>query len=188
MAGFDEEYDDNFTEQEIDEEEEISLVDDDEQLTELEEENEIVDDNDIEEKGEALEIDEELDLEAEIEGEIEGETEVEDMDASISEIEEEKKKSAQLGKREKQTNPYLTKYEFTKIIGVRAEQLLYGAQQLVKSKETNPLKIAVEELKQRRLPFIVRRKIHQKTNKISYEDWSIEEFKNVDDLISFYDY
>lgn len=188
MAGFDEEYDDNFTAQEIDEDEEISLVDDDEQLTELEDENEIADENDIEEKGEVLEIDEELDLEVEIEAELDGETEVDEMEASVSEIEEDKKKSTQFGKREKQTNPYLTKYEFTKIIGVRAEQLLYGAQQLVKSKETNPLKIAVEELKQRRLPFIVRRKIYQKTNKISYEDWSIEEFKNLDDLISFYDY
>jgi DNA-directed RNA polymerase subunit K/omega len=183
MADFEDYDEDAFTEQDedIDEEEEDFV---EELATEVEEENE--NENEIEE--EKGEIDEEL--EVEIEAELEGETEVEEIDTSMTELDEEavKKKNLLHVKKEKYTNPYMTKYEFTKIIGVRAEQLLYGAQQLVKTKETCPIKIAVEELKQRRLPFIVRRKNHQKTNRVLFEDWQIEEFKNVDELISFYDY
>jgi DNA-directed RNA polymerase subunit K/omega len=183
MADFEEDYE-TFTEQDEDIDEEEQDFVEEELATELEEENE--NENEIEE--EKGDIDEEM--EVEIEAELEGETEVDEIETSMTEFDEEltsKKKYLQT-KKEKYTNAYLTKYEFTKIIGVRAEQLLYGAQQLIKTRETCPIKIAVEELKQKRLPFIVRRKIHQKTSKISYEDWHIEEFKNLDELITFYDY
>ncbi len=57
------------------------------------------------------------------------------------------------------TQPVLTKYERARLIGVRATQLANGAQPLVSMPNTviNELIIADEELKQKKLPFIIRR-------------------------------
>jgi DNA-directed RNA polymerase subunit K/omega len=55
--------------------------------------------------------------------------------------------------------PFLTVYERTKIIGFRANQLSKGARPYIPIPEhvTNVSEIARLELKERRLPFIVRR-------------------------------
>ena len=57
------------------------------------------------------------------------------------------------------TQPVLTKYERARLIGLRATQLANGAQPLVSVPNTviNELIIAEEELKQKKLPFIIRR-------------------------------
>lgn len=58
------------------------------------------------------------------------------------------------------TKNILTKYEKVKILGIRAEQLQRGAEPLVKwDKEFNPREIAAEELKQRKTPFMICRKL-----------------------------
>ena len=54
----------------------------------------------------------------------------------------------------------LTKYERTKIIGMRAEQLARGAQPLldvVIGQRFDPYEVAEQELLSRRLPFIIQR-------------------------------
>jgi DNA-directed RNA polymerase I, II, and III subunit RPABC2 len=58
------------------------------------------------------------------------------------------------------TKNILTKYERVKIIGLRSEQLQRGADPYVdfdESKEFNPREIATEELRQRKLPFMLKR-------------------------------
>jgi DNA-directed RNA polymerase subunit K len=66
----------------------------------------------------------------------------------------------------------LSKYEKTKILGIRAAQISNGAKPLiiVPNYMTNELDIAVEELKQRKIPFILQRQIGNKT-----EFWKLED-------------
>lgn len=76
--------------------------------------------------------------------------------------------------KKKRTNPYLTKYEKARIIGIRAQQIASGSIPLVESKGlVSPISIALKELKERKIPFIIRRKLPNNT----YEDWTIEELK-----------
>jgi DNA-directed RNA polymerase subunit K/omega len=59
----------------------------------------------------------------------------------------------------------LTKYEETRIIGVRAHQIACGAHPRVKSKSLDPLTLAREELRNNKIPFVLKR---------SYPDGSIK--------------
>jgi DNA-directed RNA polymerase subunit K/omega len=70
------------------------------------------------------------------------------------------------------SKPILSKYEKTKILGVRAEQIRHGSKPLiiVPKHITDELDIAEEELKQRKMPFIIERKIGNKS-----EYWKIED-------------
>ena len=70
------------------------------------------------------------------------------------------------------SKPILSKYEKTKILGIRAEQIRHGAKPLiiVPKHITDELDIAEEELKQRKMPFIIERKIG---NKLEY--WKLED-------------
>lgn len=88
----------------------------------------------------------------------------------------------------KKTRPYLNKYEFTKIIGIRAEQIINGAQVLVSTNQKDPIKIALIELKEKRLPFLLRRRILDKNKEFIYEDWSLDNMKNLDSMIEYYSY
>jgi len=78
-------------------------------------------------------------------------------------------------KGDKKTLPIMTKYEKARIIGVRAQQIADGAIPTVKvlDKMVSAIKIAELELKERRLPLIIRRII----TKNNYEDWRVDEFE-----------
>lgn len=81
-----------------------------------------------------------------------------------------------ISKKEKKTIPYLSKFEKARIIGNRAQQLAYGAQPKINTENLlNIYEIATEELKQRKIPFIIRRTLPNGT----HEDWRIEEFEFV---------
>ena len=55
---------------------------------------------------------------------------------------------------------HLTKYEKTKILGLRAKQIELGAQPRIKySKLETPLEIAEREMKMKKLPFKIKRKL-----------------------------
>ena len=72
------------------------------------------------------------------------------------------------------TIPFLTKYEKARIIGKRAMQLSKGSPPLVDvSGIENPVDIAIKELKERKIPFIIRRPLPNG----SYEDWRLEELR-----------
>jgi DNA-directed RNA polymerase subunit K/omega len=71
------------------------------------------------------------------------------------------------------SDPILTKYEYAKILGMRAQQLAMGSEPLIEVTEDldNVILIAEEELRQRRTPFIIKRAIG--INKFEY--WKIED-------------
>ena len=71
------------------------------------------------------------------------------------------------------TEPVLSKYEYTQVLGIRVQQIERGAEPLIElSPDLNtPELIAEEELRQRKTPFIIKRKIAD--NK--YEYWKIED-------------
>lgn len=66
--------------------------------------------------------------------------------------------------KKRKTTPRLTKYEKTKILGIRAQQLLSGMPALiiVPKDINNVRKIAELELKQRKIPFIIKRPLPNK--------------------------
>ena len=75
------------------------------------------------------------------------------------------------------TTPYLTKYERARVLGTRALQIAMCAPVMVELEgETDPLQIAMKELKQRKIPIIIRRYMPDG----SHEDWGIDELIYVD--------
>ncbi|KIN05971.1 hypothetical protein OIDMADRAFT_176094 [Oidiodendron maius Zn] len=70
------------------------------------------------------------------------------------------------------TTPYMTKYERARILGTRALQISMNAPVLVDLEgETDPLHIAIKELREKKIPLIVRRYMPDGY----YEDWTCEE-------------
>lgn len=70
------------------------------------------------------------------------------------------------------TTRYLTKYERARVLGTRALQISMNAPVMVElDGETDPLKIAMKELRERKIPIIIRRFLPDG----SHEDWSIDE-------------
>lgn len=57
----------------------------------------------------------------------------------------------------RKSRPILSKYEATSIIGMRAQQIIRGSTPFVESTEVNPIDIALEELRAKLIPVIVRR-------------------------------
>ena len=75
--------------------------------------------------------------------------------------------------RERITSRYMTKYERARVLGTRAMQISRNAPVMVElsAHETDPLVIAEKELRDGKMPFIIRRYLPDG----SYEDWKIEE-------------
>ncbi|XP_019877840.1 DNA-directed RNA polymerases I, II, and III subunit RPABC2-like [Aethina tumida] len=72
---------------------------------------------------------------------------------------------------------YMTKYERARVLGTRALQIAMCAPIMVELEgETDPLQIAMKELKERKIPIIIRRFLPDN----SYEDWSIDELIIID--------
>lgn len=70
------------------------------------------------------------------------------------------------------TSPYMTKYERARVLGTRALQISMNAPVMVELEgETDPLQIAMKELKAKKIPIVVRRYLPDG----SFEDWRIEE-------------
>uniref|UniRef100_A0A7S2NAD9 Uncharacterized protein n=1 Tax=Haptolina brevifila TaxID=156173 RepID=A0A7S2NAD9_9EUKA len=70
------------------------------------------------------------------------------------------------------TTPYMTKYERARILGTRALQISMNAPVMVELEgETDPLQIAIKELRMRKIPITVRRFLPDS----SYEDWTVDE-------------
>lgn len=81
-------------------------------------------------------------------------------------------KSGAAPQRERITTRYLTKYERARVLGTRALQISMNAPVMVDLEgETDPLKIAMKELRERKIPIVIRRYLPDG----SYEDWGIDE-------------
>lgn len=78
---------------------------------------------------------------------------------------------------ERVTTPFMTKYERARVLGTRALQIAMGAPVMVELEgETDPLEIARKELKQHRIPIIIRRYLPDG----SYEDWQCDQLQLAD--------
>jgi len=79
----------------------------------------------------------------------------------------------------KKTSPYLTRYERAKVISVRAQQLSIGKQPQIEVDGTNinHLEIALQELKEKKIPNNIIRTLPDNTIEI----WAAK------DLINLYD-
>ena len=65
------------------------------------------------------------------------------------------------------TTPYMTKYERARVLGTRALQIAMCAPVMVELEgETDPLQIAMKELKQRKIPIIIRRSVELSTDTV----------------------
>lgn len=74
--------------------------------------------------------------------------------------------------RPRRTSKYMTKYERARILGTRALQISMNAPVMVELEgETDPLEIAMKELRERKIPFTIRRYLPDG----SYEDWGVDE-------------
>lgn len=73
------------------------------------------------------------------------------------------------------TTPVLTKYEKTRIISERVQQISNGGIPFISNPESYPTvyDIALKELSMKKLPFIIKRTIH--ANK--YELWKLEDLR-----------
>ncbi len=84
-----------------------------------------------------------------------------------------KSKSKIIPIKERLTSRFLTKYERAKIIGERAIQISNGSEVYIEVPEGiwDPLQIAEIELKQKKIPFTIRRYLPNG----DYEDWEIND-------------
>ncbi|KAL9234438.1 hypothetical protein vseg_009310 [Gypsophila vaccaria] len=75
-------------------------------------------------------------------------------------------------KQQRKTTKYMTKYERARILGTRALQISMNAPVMVElDGETDPLEIAMKELRERKIPFTIRRYLPDG----SFEDWGVDE-------------
>lgn len=83
-------------------------------------------------------------------------------------------KITSLPNKQRKSTKYMTKYERARVLGTRARQISEGAPILVDNEgETDPLMIARKELREKKVPFTIRRKF---PNGI-FEDWNIDELE-----------
>eukprot|EP00245_Coleochaete_scutata_P002727 TRINITY_DN13779_c0_g1_i1.p1 TRINITY_DN13779_c0_g1~~TRINITY_DN13779_c0_g1_i1.p1 ORF type:complete len:141 (-),score=46.21 TRINITY_DN13779_c0_g1_i1:308-730(-) len=74
----------------------------------------------------------------------------------------------------RRTTKYMTKYERARVLGTRALQISMNAPVMVELEgETDPLEIAMKELREKKIPFTIRRYLPDN----SYEDWGVDELQ-----------
>ena len=73
-------------------------------------------------------------------------------------------------KKKYKTPPYLTKYEKTKILSERAQQLTNGSEKFVEGDFTSTYDIALKELQERKIPFILKRPYGN-----TFEYWKVKD-------------
>ncbi|KAL2323892.1 hypothetical protein Fmac_022950 [Flemingia macrophylla] len=93
-------------------------------------------------------------------------------DATGDLLETEEKEEEHPVERPRKTSKYMTKYERARILGTRALQISMNAPVMVELEgESDPLEIAMKELRERKIPFTIRRYLPDG----SYEDWGVDE-------------
>jgi len=99
---------------------------------------------------------------------------VNNLDSDIMDFTNNEKIYTELKNPNKISQPYLTKYEYAKIIGISAQQIESGRKPLVDnlpSSYVNPIEIAEYELKQKKTPIIIKRKLPHN----NYEYWTLDQ-------------
>ena len=92
---------------------------------------------------------------------------------SLNEPELDKDKLVIVDKKDRISKNLLTSYEFVRIIGERTKQLTLGAKPLLKDYgELTYEQIAIQELKNKIIPYQIRRVVNNK-----YEIWDLDELR-----------
>ena len=126
-------------------------------------------DDEIEKKDHDNDDEEEDEDEDEDDGEIEeGEIEVMQIQINDSDL------ANRVPDTQRQTYNLLTKFERTRIISTRAEQIVRGSAPNIQTDLTEPIAIAEEELIQNKIPLIIRRFISEGNEK-KYEEWNVKD-------------
>ncbi len=75
------------------------------------------------------------------------------------------------------TQPLLNKFEYTQCLGMRAQQIAMGSEPLIKLTPdlSDPIKIAKEEMRQRKSPFIIAKKFGDKREYWKLEDLTFDD-------------
>ena len=108
----------------------------------------------------------------EVDKEFEEEEEEEESENKDSVILESQDGQKPISSQERTTTPFLTKYEKARIIGARALQISKNAPIFVNiDGETDPILIAEKELREKKIPFIIRRFLPDG----SFEDWPVKD-------------
>ena len=92
----------------------------------------------------------------------------------ITEFDDTSRIYEELERSDKISQSKLTKYEYAKIIGLSAQQIQSGRKPQIKippNVSSNPIDIAEYELKQKKTPFIIKRKMPNNT----YEYWTLDQ-------------
>ncbi|GKU96563.1 hypothetical protein SLEP1_g9787 [Rubroshorea leprosula] len=93
-------------------------------------------------------------------------------DVPVEPLETEDRQEQESKEKTRKTSKYMTKYERARILGTRALQISMNAPVMVELEgETDPLEIAMKELRERKIPFTIRRYLPDG----SYEDWGVDE-------------
>nr|GEV39483.1 DNA-directed RNA polymerases II, IV and V subunit 6A-like [Tanacetum cinerariifolium] len=113
----------------------------------------------------------EPELEEGAEEDVEGENKDDELpDPLLADNEDREEQKQAQGPRK--TSKYMTKYERARILGTRALQISMNAPVMVELEgETDPLEIAMKELRMKKIPFTIRRYLPDG----SYEDWGVDE-------------
>ncbi|KAJ1987108.1 hypothetical protein H4R33_003023 [Dimargaris cristalligena] len=98
------------------------------------------------------------------------ENEDQPMDSEVVDADE-----SEMEQKERITTPYMTKYERAKILGTRALQLSMNAPPMVEIEgETDAFQIALKELREKKIPFSIRRNLPDG----AFEIWSVRDLIN----------
>ena len=82
-----------------------------------------------------------------------------------------------LNSTEKRTSDKITKYEYTKVIGLRSTQISLGMPPLTDIQELqDPYLIAIKEYQENKIPFIIQRPLPDGE---SFEYWRLEDLKKI---------
>mmetsp|Transcript_23539 Transcript_23539/g.30613 ORF Transcript_23539/g.30613 Transcript_23539/m.30613 type:complete len:125 (-) Transcript_23539:2298-2672(-) len=112
------------------------------------------------------------DIDDMVEEEDEGGDQGDDVDVLEDNDNDEEKIQEPVPTSERVTTRYMTKYEKARVLGTRAQQISMNAPVMVDvGNETDPLRIAEKELRERKIPLIIRRYLPGG----SYEDWPIRD-------------
>jgi len=99
---------------------------------------------------------------------------IDNLDSDIIEFTNNDKIYEEIKNTNKISQPYLTKYEYAKIVGIAAQQIESGRKPLVDnlpSSYTSPIDIAEYELKKKKTPIIIKRKLPHN----NYEYWTLDQ-------------
>lgn len=99
---------------------------------------------------------------------------IDNLDSDIIEFTNNDKIYEEINRTDKISQPYLTKYEYAKIVGIAAQQIESGRKPLVDnlpSSYTSPIDIAEYELKKKKTPIIIKRKLPHN----NYEYWRLDQ-------------